>query len=67
MEEGDRAFFERVAQGYHLIAQQETRRVHVVDASGTQEQVQTAIWQIVLPLIARLPRPAERAPGALVP
>jgi len=66
MEEGDRAFFERVAKGYRVIAQEEPKRVHVVDASGTQEQVQAAIWQIVLPRIARLPRPAER-PASVSP
>jgi dTMP kinase len=63
LEEGDREFFERVAQGYRAIAAEETRRVRVLDATGTKEAVQSAIWQIVLPLIARLPRPAEPVPG----
>ena len=64
LEEGDRAFFDRVAKGYRAIAAAEPKRVHTIEASGAQEQVQTAIWQIVLPLIARMPRPAERATGA---
>jgi dTMP kinase len=63
MEEGDRAFFERVARGYRAIAAEEPRRVRFLEASGTKETVQSAIWQIVLPLIARLPRPAERPSG----
>jgi len=66
MEEGDRAFFERVAKGYRAIAEAEPQRVRVIDAAGNQEQVQAAIWQIVLPLIARLPRPAERPAAAPV-
>jgi dTMP kinase len=61
LEEGDQAFFDRVANGYRALAAEEPKRVQVIDASGTKESVQTAIWQIVLPLIARLPRPAERA------
>jgi dTMP kinase len=63
LEEGDQAFFDRVANGYRALAAEEPKRVQVIDASGTKESVQTAIWQIVLPLIARLPRPAERASG----
>ncbi len=63
LEEGDRAFFERVAEGYRAIAAQEAKRVHTIEASGNQEAVQAAIWQVVLPLIARLPRPTERAAG----
>lgn len=61
LEEADRAFFDRVAHGYRAIAQKETNRVRVIDGSGPREAVQSAIWQIVLPMIARLPRPAERA------
>ncbi len=60
MEEGDRAFFERVAQGYQVIAAEEPKRVRKIDASGTVEDVQTKIWHYILPLVAPLPRPAER-------
>lgn len=60
MEEGDRAFFDRVAQGYQAIAAEEPKRVRKIDASGTVEDVQTMIWHYILPLVAPLPRPAER-------
>lgn len=52
IEEGDRAFFERVAHGYEAIAAAESQRVRVFDGTGTVEQVQSAIWQVVAPLVA---------------
>ena len=63
LEEGDRAFFERVAKGYQAIAVEEPRRVQRIDASGPVEIVQSAIWNVILPRVAPLPRPAERVPG----
>ena len=63
LEEGDQAFFERVTQGYRVIASEEPERVRVIDACGTRENVQSAIWQLILPMVARLPRPAEPKPG----
>jgi dTMP kinase len=62
LEEGDCAFFDRVAQGYQAIAAEEPKRFRIIDASGTKENVQSAVWQVVLPLVAPLPRPAERGP-----
>lgn len=47
MEEGDRAFFERVARGYQAIAAAEPNRVCVLDATGKVEEVQAAIWRAV--------------------
>jgi dTMP kinase len=47
IEEGDRAFFERVAHGYELIALAEPLRVRKVDGSGAVEAVNDAIWRIV--------------------
>jgi len=67
LEEANREFFERVANGYQAIAAEEPKRVHTLEASGTKENVQSAIWRLVLPLIARLPRPTERAPGVSAP
>jgi dTMP kinase len=52
MEEADRAFFDRVANGYEALAAAEPQRVKVFDANGTVEQVQSAIWQTVAPLVA---------------
>lgn len=47
MEEGDRAFFERVAHGYQAIAAAEPHRVRVLDATGRVAEVQAAIWREV--------------------
>jgi len=52
IEEADRAFFERVAQGYDAIAAAEPNRVQVVNAAGTVVEVQSAIWRLVAPLVA---------------
>ena len=51
MEEADRSFFERVAQGYKEIATAEPRRVRIVPAIGTVETVAADIWTIVGPLL----------------
>jgi dTMP kinase len=52
IEEADRHFFERVAEGYQAIAAAEPKRVHTIDAAGTVEEVQSAIWRSVTPLAA---------------
>ncbi|HWH72460.1 MAG TPA: dTMP kinase [Candidatus Sulfotelmatobacter sp.] len=51
MEEADRSFFERVAQGYDAIAAAEPKRVRPLDASGTVPELQAAIWKLVYPLV----------------
>ncbi|HWQ91306.1 MAG TPA: dTMP kinase [Clostridia bacterium] len=50
IEEADRSFFQRVAQGYDAIARNEANRVKSIDATGTVEQVRSAIWDLVEPL-----------------
>jgi dTMP kinase len=52
MEEADRAFFERVAKGYEAISAAEPERIKVVHAVGTIEEIQSAIWRVVAPLVA---------------
>ena len=52
MEEADRAFFERVAKGYDAIAATDSQRVQIINAAGTVEEVQSAIWRLVAPLVA---------------
>ena len=47
IEEADRSFFERVAQGYDALATAEPKRVRRVDASGTSEAIAAAIWSLV--------------------
>jgi dTMP kinase len=51
IEEADREFFGRVAQGYQSIAAAEPHRVKPLDASGSVQEVQTAIWRLVSPLL----------------
>lgn len=52
IEEADRAFFERVERGYEAIAAAETKRIRKIDATGSVEQVQSAVWRAVAPLVA---------------
>ncbi len=52
MEEADRAFFERVAKGYEEIAAAHPDRIKVINAAGSVEEVQAAIWREVAPLAA---------------
>ena len=68
IEEEDRGFFERVAQGYQDIAKAEPKRVREIDANGSLQQIEAAVWRAVSPLLppqpsgtARLAARAERA------
>lgn len=47
MEEADRAFFERVEQGYRAIAAEEPERIFVIDATQPLDSVADAIWNSV--------------------
>lgn len=51
MEEADRDFFLRVAKGYQAIAAAEPDRVRALAATDQVEEVRTAIWRLVEPLI----------------
>lgn len=53
MEEGDRAFFARVATGYQAIAAAEPQRVRQLEATGDVLQIHQAIVQSVEPLLRR--------------
>lgn len=53
-EEADRAFFERVEQGFREIAQAEPQRVLGVDATAPLESVEAVIWSHVEPLLSRI-------------
>jgi len=55
MEEADRAFFERVQQGYTEIAQAHPNRVRSLDASGSVDLVRDSIWKCVIPLLEAPP------------
>ena len=51
MEEADRAFFERVHQGYAAIAAAEPTRVRLIDATQSIEAVSARVWEAVQPLL----------------
>ena len=56
IEEADRAFFERVAQGYAVIAATESGRVQPINGAQPVENVCAAIWEQVQPLLPRVGR-----------
>ena len=49
MEEADRAFFERVHQGFAAIAATEPQRVRRIDATAGIDEVHAAVWRVVEP------------------
>ena len=53
IEEADRSFFERVAKGYEAIAVAESQRVRKIDANGSIEAIDVAIWKMVEPLLCK--------------
>lgn len=56
IEEADREFFARVAQGYETILRSEPTRIRNIDAGGSPPQVETEIWKVVQALLAGSPR-----------
>jgi len=52
IEEADRSFFDRVAQGYQSIAQAEPGRVRSLSAVGDVAQIHAAIWNLTKPLLS---------------
>jgi dTMP kinase len=56
IEEADRSFFERVAQGYQAVAASEPERVRPIDATGTPQSIEAAIWREVSLLLPQTPR-----------
>ena len=53
MEEGDQAFFARVARGYKIIAAAEPERIRQLEATSDVLSIHRAIMQIVEPLLKR--------------
>ena len=51
MEEGDRAFFERVARGYEMIAAAEPGRFRKIDGTASVETIRQAVWRHVEKLL----------------
>ena len=56
LEEGDRHFFARVAQGYEAVAAAEPDRVRVVNGAAPVEIVCENIWELVRPNLPRVGR-----------
>jgi dTMP kinase len=52
-EETDRAFFERVEEGYDNLARSEGDRVRLIDATKSEEAVAEEIWLFIKPLFAQ--------------
>jgi dTMP kinase len=44
LEEADRSFFQRVASGYAALAAAEPKRVRQIEATGSVQQIQAAVW-----------------------
>src|SRR5215208_760653 len=53
MEELDRAFFERVEQGFRAIAAAEPKRVRLIEATQAIDTVHEQIWKWVTPLLSQ--------------
>jgi dTMP kinase len=56
IEEASQEFFARVAKGYEAIAATEPARIHVIDASGSLENVCLEIWKHVQALLPKAGR-----------
>jgi len=57
MEEADRTFFESVARGYEAIAAADPKRVRVIQAASSVQEIEASIWKIVEPLLIQTGRP----------
>lgn len=53
MEEADRDFFSRVADGYRWLSAGEPKRIRVIDANGAPKEIERLIWKEVAPLLQR--------------
>jgi len=51
IEEADRKFFERVVQGFQVIAAAEPQRVRTIDATADVDRISAQIWELVAPLL----------------
>jgi dTMP kinase len=63
IEESDRHFFARVAEGYEAVMKAEPERVRRIEANGAVEAVRAAIWKEVAPLVATSPEHSWRREG----
>ena len=54
MEREPLEFYERVCAGYVDLACREPKRIHLIDASRTPDQIEDDIWTILLPSLSRI-------------
>lgn len=62
IEEADRAFFERVTEGYEAIAAAEPQRVKIINASRGIEPIRTDVWKAVQPALLAAQKPVCKTP-----
>jgi dTMP kinase len=55
IEEADRSFFERVAQGYQAIAAAEPQRIRQIEASAGVAEIKQRIWTLVETFLPPVP------------
>jgi dTMP kinase len=51
IEEADTAFFDRVRTGYRALADGDPKRVKLINAAGSVEEVSAEIWKHIAPLL----------------
>lgn len=51
IEEADQQFFDRAARGFEAVAAAEPKRVRILDATGTMDDVAARVWGLVSPLL----------------
>lgn len=55
LEEADRAFFQKVEEGFSLIAKGDPDRIRTLNGIQPVEEVEQAVWRVVLPRLEGLP------------
>jgi len=60
IEEADKAFFQRVTNGYEAIAAAEPERVKMINAARSIEAVRTDVWQSIQPALLRAQNPKNQ-------
>jgi dTMP kinase len=56
IEEANQEFFDRVAQGFKIIAENEPKRVKIVDGAAATDVVCAQIWDLVQPRLPKVGR-----------